>query len=158
MSQSNNQKKTIDSVKYEVSMLPPRLARKILVRIFQVLAPSAGEAFSRESEQLTQAIGPILSTLSDKLSDDDLDWMMSELAKVTTVEVAPGQEPYLNTIFDVHFRGKVGQMFKWFAFAMEVQYADFFGGSGEGLKGLLDKIKAAVSQSPSTLTGLSGDQ
>lgn len=159
MSQSDCKTKTIDGTKYGVYMLPPKLARKMLVRIFQVLAPSAGEMFSRESEEVATVIGPVLSSLADKLSDDDLDWMMSELAKVSTAEVAPSKEPFLEPLFDVHFRGRIAHMLKWFAFALEVQFSDFFDGSEGGLSGLLATIKAALaSPSPSISTGMSGDQ
>lgn len=158
MSQGDCKTKTIDGTKYGVYMLPPKLARKMLVRIFQVLAPSAGELFGRESEQLSKAIGPTLATLADRLSDDDLDWMMGELAKVSTVEMAPNKEPALGQIFDVHFMGRIGHMLKWFAFALEVQYSDFWSGSGSGLNDLLATVKAAMaSPSPSTSTGSSGD-
>ena len=159
MSQTDLQTRTIDGVKYGVYMLPPKLARKILVRIFQVLGPSAGEAFKREEQEILAAIGPILATLADRLNDDDLDWMMGELAKVSTVELEPGKAPSLGQIFDNHFRGRIGRMFKWFAFAVEVQYADFWSGSESGLSGLFSMAKAAMaSPSPSTSTGSSGDQ
>ena len=158
MSQTDLQTRTIAGVKYGVYMLPPRLARKMLVRIFQVIAPSAGEAFKREGQEILDAFGPVLATLADRLNDDDLEWMMGELAKVSTVEVEPGKAPQLDKIFDIHFRGRIGQMFKWFAFAVEVQYADFWSGSEGGLNGLLAMAKAAMaSPSPSTSTGSSGD-
>lgn len=158
MSQGDCQTRVIDGMKYGVYMLPPRLARKMLVRIFQVLAPSAGELFSREDEEVSKAIGPALSSLADRLNDDDLEWMMSELAKVTTAEIASGKEPFIGAIFDMHFRGKIAHMMKWFTFALEVQFSDFWSGSEGGLGGLIAMARAAVSQSPSTSTGSSGDQ
>jgi len=153
MSQRDSESKVIDGTKYVVYMLPPRKARKILVRIFQVMAPSAGEAVSRADDNVSNALGDILKNLADRLDDNDLEWMMGVLAEVTTVETGPNQAPYLSKFFDAQFKGKIGAMMKWFVFALGAQYGDFFEGSASDLSDQLAGLKEALgfgSQNTST--------
>lgn len=158
MSQSDSQSKTFDGTLYTVYMLPPKTARKILVRVFQVLGPSLGEAFTRDDEKLSAAIGPIVREFTDRISDEDLDWIMDALTGVTTISPGGEKTIQLRSVFDAQFKGKIGTMFKWFAFALEVQFSDFFGGSAGGLGQLLAGIKETLgSVSPSISTGASGD-
>jgi len=158
VSQRDSQTKSIDGCGYTVYMLPPKVARKILVRIFQVLGPSLGEAFSRDEEKLSAAIGPIIREFTDRLSDDDLEWMMTALADVTMIDPGGGKTIPLKGVFDGHFQGKIGSMLRWFAFALEVQFSDFFGDSVGGLGQLLAGLKETLaSASPIISTGRSGD-
>lgn len=151
MSQQDNESKTIDGAQYIVYMLPPRTARKILVKIVQTIAP----AISGDSDSVVRA----LSTVADRLNDEDLDWIMNELAKVTKVNLGGDKAPMLSGIFDAHFKGKMGVMFSWFGFALKVQYGNFWSVWGDGS---VPDIKAVLadlgSRYQSTSTGSSGDQ
>ena len=159
MSQADCKTREIDGMKYSVYMLPPKTARKMLTRIFQVAGPSIGSIIGQQDDDVSKVAGPVLAEFAGRLDDADLDWMMNDLAKITTAEVSPGKEPFIGTIFDIHFRGRIAHMFKWFVFALEVQFADFWEGSDGGLNGLLSAVRGAMaSQSQSISTGTSGDQ
>lgn len=151
MSQQDSESKTIDGVQYSVYMLPPRMARKILVKIVQSISPALGG----DEDTIVAA----LSSVADRVSDDDLDWMMNELAKVTQVHLGGDKAPMLAGIFDAHFKGKMGVMFSWFGFALKVQYGNFWSVWGDGSVPDLQAILAGLgSASQSTSTGSSGDQ
>lgn len=52
---------------------------------------------------------------------DFIQRVTEQLAKVTIVDGAP-----LPDVFELHFAGKIGSLVRWLAFALTVQYTDFF--------------------------------
>lgn len=64
------------------------------------------------------------------------------MAKQTFVVQEDGKSPRMTAVFNDHFRGRLGAMYRWFAFAMGVQFSDFFTGQGGGISRALDKVKA----------------
>ncbi|HWJ97515.1 MAG TPA: hypothetical protein VNQ33_05105, partial [Acidimicrobiales bacterium] len=129
MSQFDSQTSTIDGHSYTVRMLPARRATRMLAKLSSMIGPALG----------TLAEGGKLSDLADAkvngklfsraavalfahVDEDAVDAILMELADVTTVE--PGG--LLKPIYDVHFMGRQGALMKWAAFALRVQYADFF--------------------------------
>ena len=64
--------------------------------------------------------------LVDRVEKHKLREIITTMAEVTSVELKPGEWPGLPSIFTVHFRGRVGAMYKWLGFALRVQYGGFF--------------------------------
>lgn len=131
MSQRDSQKSIIDGHEYEVFMLAPKTARRILVEMVKVVGPALGQlvdstpgGISKIMEMDTEGIkwASIIGELSTRLDADMLDAHMSALAEKTHV----GGKP-LAGVFDLHFMGGIGTMFKWYAFALKVNYGNFTG-------------------------------
>lgn len=124
MSQLDKHEKEIGGTVYLMRMLPPKKARALLLKMTKVVAPSL-DGLSMEADVLS-ALGGV----SERLSEEDLDYAMDLLSTVTDFRLPNGNEPNLKDKFDLHFTGKLGDMFRWFAWGLSVQYADFFGESG----------------------------
>ena len=153
MAQRDSQKSKIDGHEYEVFMLPPKVARRLLVEMSKVVGPalggimSSGAGLAKLMEMSVEGVdwAAVISGLTDRLSADMLDEHMEVLAKSTHVD---GKE--LAPIFDHHFRGALGGMFKWYGFALKVNYGNFFSALESVSAPLTEAAKAKASQSQST--------
>ncbi len=148
---------TIGDVEYTVYPLDPLTAIDLSVDIGKTLGPAFGALFGgaggiEEVVERKVDFGAGAALLFQHLDKATLRAAMKTLAKVTHAGGVP-----LDPIFAAHFHGKLGVMMRWFAFALKVQFADFFEGwgGGAGLAGILASLQ---SRSPSTSTGLSGNQ
>jgi hypothetical protein len=125
MPQTQGSSETIDGIEYTVFMLPPRVARTMLVEMAKVLAPVLTSIAPGGSvKDLLGAnidLGTIATGLTDRLSPQMLDDHMNKLASAT--QVKEGGD--LSKIFDIHFRGEIGRMFKWYIFALKVNFGNF---------------------------------
>jgi hypothetical protein len=149
-------KKTlIGSHYYSVTELQASKARNLLVRIVKVAGPilsglmededlinGAPKAEGDESPSLVQRVSAVdhktlakmLVTFSDRIKEEDLEYLCAVLGEVTEVgEVGKPQNRITLDleIQEIHFKGKLSHMFKWLGFALEVQYADFFPSAGK---------------------------
>lgn len=126
MSQRDAKVFTIGEHRYEVYMLPPKVARHMLVDVGKVLAPAVGALAGKGGlESVLDSsvdVGAALGGMMDRLDHETLDRHFDALAKVTHVDGKP-----LGPIFEVHFMGAVGEQMEWFAFAMRANFEDFFG-------------------------------
>jgi hypothetical protein len=139
-----SQSKEIDEHNYLVRPLGAFPAQRLLVRIGKIVAPMAGGFKGLDSEM---DLGPAISRFFEAATPDEVEGIIKELAKNTEVD---GKA--LSPVFDIHFRGKLLSMYKWAAFALEVNYSDFFGGLG-GLASVVEMAKASLSKRPSTSSG-----
>lgn len=169
MSQLDAETKEIDGHTYKVLMLDPLVATDLLADIGQVLAPTLGAL----GGILAKEKGDTLSKVLDGFEPEDntnIDSavekavvgffqrfdkakqreFISILAKVTMVVMPDGKEPRLQDVFQIHFRGRVMSLYKWFAFALKVQYQDFFSGTSIDISRVVQKVGQATSSSPST--------
>lgn len=156
MSQRTSKKQTIDGTEYEVFMLPPKKARRILVEMTKVIGPALGGIAGKGDlgKLMDSDVSGIdwqaaISGLTEKLSDEMLDDHMSEFAKVTQVT----GKGYLSEVFDAHFTGAVDSMFKWYWFALKVNFGNFFSALESASAPLITAAKAKAakeSESPST--------
>jgi len=154
MSQLDAKRKTIDGVEYEVRMLSATRATKLLVKLGKMLGPAFAEIARGEGGLDREIDGALfagaVSALFASADPDEVDAILKELAEVT---LADGKG--LRPIYDIHFAGKIGRLMRWAAFALQVQYEDFFGALGSVLAeaGL---SSAMESPFPKASTGASG--
>ncbi len=161
----------IDGFKYRVMMLDPLIAADILADLGYLLAPVAGSIGGVFIKEKDASLGSILDGVGDDGGDDEeaglspdssIDVaiekailgfferfskqkqreLMGTMSKQTFVIQPDGNEPRLPKIFSDHFRGRIKPMYQWFAFAMKVQFRDFFTGQGDGMSRALDKVKS----------------
>lgn len=135
MSQHDSKKETIDGQTYEVYMLSPKRARAMLVEMLRIVGPALATAAQNGGGQdLTKLdLRVVAQDLFASLTPELLDQHMSSLAEVTQVD---GKT--LDKIFEIHFRGRLGTMFKWYFFAVRTNFEDFFGALG-GASSLLPR-------------------
>lgn len=148
MPQNEGQSREIDGVTYTVYHLPPRKARDMTIDIGKALGPSFGRFIdSFQTSGSVDVFAEGFRDLFDRLSKDMLNSMMEEMSAVSEADGVR-----LKGIFDVHFLGRVGPMFKWFRFALEVNFQDFF----SIWKDVMSQFQEALAQgssSQSTSTG-----
>lgn len=164
--------KTIGDHAFQVTQLPATKARKLLTRLFKLAGPSVGKALEglgktlkqpgvqkKEGEGLTINLRDLdLSKLSDAITllaqnvfEDDFEYVVAALLEGERVRIQiDGKWPVLTLeSSDLIFAGKLDQMFKLIAFALEVNFAGFFGGSG-ALTSVFANVAAPVSQPSSS--------
>lgn len=137
---------------YLVRQLPATQAHKLLLRIGKVLGPALGGGLeSVQSFELDAAkgIGKAISELFERATPDEVDAIVKAFADYSEVDGKP-----LKTMFDLHFAGKLSDMYRWLAFALEANYSDFFGVFKQAGGALAQA--AARFQSPSTSSGQPG--
>lgn len=138
----------IGGYNYHVSCIDPESAFDIFVDLVQVVAPGVAtavgglqdvfEALARarsgDSDQST--VGAILLASDDVraglralvagLDKTKMRAAMKTFSQVTTVRDGDGKASKLADVWTAHFTGRFAAQLEWFAFAIEVNYLDFF--------------------------------
>jgi hypothetical protein len=140
---------TIDGHTYRVTMLPVSKGRRLLAELFKVAGPALGDLASAAagakgvSEVKVESLAGALRQLADRLEPAFLDRLCEELAASTQLVLDGGARAVpLKQEMEFHFAGRYGAMFKWIAFALKVNYADFFGAWSGGVRALQQKAQA----------------
>lgn len=122
----------IDGLVIEVGQLQLKDARAALVRLTRAAAPALQE-FTRDG---VRKLGDVdhavviasLGKLAETLSEADLDFFCDKFGSVSKVQIGPNMVVMTPQIANTVFGGKLLTMFKWLAFAAEVNFADFLAG------------------------------
>jgi hypothetical protein len=146
------QSRDIGGVTYEVQQLPARRSMKLLARLGRLVAPlvsvaqgaaKAGGFQKLDSAVLAQSIGGLF----DALPPDEVEPLLSELFASTCIIEPSGARQPLWPVFDLRMQGKAFDVLRLAAFAVEVNFSDFFdalrAGAPQGAEG-------EPSRSPST--------
>lgn len=154
MTQVDTHTTVIEGDTYEVYMLDPHTAMDLLVDLAKIAGPAitglVGMATDKglssvlEADTSDPGVMEAVGGFFGKLDSALLRRLTDTMAKVTHVNGKP-----LPGIYAMHFRGRMGLLFRWLAFALKAQYADFL----EGLRavGAPGGGKPAMeSPSPST--------
>jgi hypothetical protein len=153
----------IDGHTYRVMMIGAKRSLRMLAQLGKMLAPALAKA--AEGGSLKSIMGADLSQIDlsgmaqmlvDRLDEDALVRIVEDLAAVTTFSDHGKDWPNLGAAYDIHFAGRLASLAKWLAFALEVQFGDFFGVLGSLAKSGAAQAIASASPSPSTSTGRSG--
>lgn len=146
MSQQTGERTTIDGIEFECFMLDPWVANDILHELFKLVGPSIGDLVGAASaggdaksiketmqdrELLGKKLDPALlsqgvSGLFMRLDANTTRSIMERLASVTTVKGGTGSGK-LESTFQAVFIGKMGTMYKWAGWALQVQFKSLFG-------------------------------
>jgi hypothetical protein len=134
------QSKRIGDTEYTVTPLGFRDARRVLVRVGNILGPKLADLLSSidlakglkasdvfETEAM-RAIGDLLGRIEDK----DLQFLEDAFSNTTTIVVdsAPDKSPLLvHAIKAGHFDLRLPEFFAWIGFCLFVNFARFFTGS-----------------------------
>lgn len=147
---------TLGDFRYEVTQFGAKEGRRVLFRLTKMLGPAAaGLVKGSKKDDPWARLGTALTSVLESAKEEDFEYLCDALSRVTKVykrlESSTGQEIALDLekVFDSHFRGRFQDMLAWLAFAIKVNFADFFGGKdlGSGLLGALG-LTNVQSESP----------
>jgi hypothetical protein len=137
---------------YKVTQLDALKGRRAFTRLAKLLGPAFAQLQGEGTDD--EKVARALTSLVDRMSEDDVDFFCDAFAELTEVSGGAYKKaaPQLDTVFATHFAGNYLEMTRWLIFAMKVNFSSFFGGAGA----LLGQA-ASASTSPTTSTGSSGD-
>lgn len=124
----STQQREIDGTTFEVSQLDVKVSRAVFVRLGRVLGPAlaefgkVGDVKSLLDVDHSVAFGAI-SKLLMNASEEDLEFFCQTFMKKS--KFIPPEGTGLIGLVDLAFTGRLLTMFKWLAFAIEVNYSDF---------------------------------
>ena len=119
--------KKIGGCEYKVTQLGAIKGRGAFLRLVRCIGPVFAELAGKSGKGAKDIdIGALFSRL--ELSEDDLTFFCDTFAEKTFVTLPDGKMPRLDKVFDEHFAGSYSYMVQWLAFAVKVNFADFFDG------------------------------
>ena len=123
--------KEIDGVRYACDMMPATKAHKTLIELTAMVGrpvivaiakgASGGDLGESEVDSLAE-VGTAL--LFDRLTPDSSDQVIQNVLDGVRSEGVGNLSDRIT--FDQHFRGRIVHLYKVFAWAVEVNYRDFF--------------------------------
>lgn len=154
------QRTEIDGVKYICEMMPATKAHKVLIELLDILGRPAlvaiatgagGKGFDAGIDVIAEVASRLLT---EKLTPDSSDRIIKiALDGVKAEGVGAVNE---EKIFDNHFRSRILHLYKVFAWAIRVNYMDFFNAADSnpsisGVKSLLGKVSVTLTAMMSSL-------
>ena len=128
------QEQSINGIKFKVTQLGFADGIELLTMLGRIIGPAISD--SKKAASPAAMIGDIIG----RLSFTEIFSITEKLAKSTRIEREPGRWPVLEP--EVDLAGRYDLATRWLAFALEVNYGDFFG-EGALLSGVLNQ--AALS-------------
>jgi hypothetical protein len=148
-----SQEKVIGEFAYTVQQLPATRSLKLLHRLGKVAGMGLTQLASSGFEEITKAdAGPVIAAVAAILRDTEPDETVGIIKELLVSSYAVGRDGKVDLgtpAFDNHFQGHLGDLFQVVAFALEVNYADFFGGLFAKLGAAKRAAKAPSSQAAS---------
>lgn len=151
------EEKQIGETHYRVTQLPGSKGQRLLVHLYKIAGPAMAEllrgfdgAVAMDSV-LDMDLGFLANAvidLADRINDDELEDLVTRLAASTEISVDQERWLQLKDCKEQHFAGNYKELFLWLGFALEVNYADFFGGS-DGFRDAMSKLATPTEQAPS---------
>lgn len=137
--------KEIGGVVYEVQQLPARRALRLVARLGKVLGVLIGSVSTGGRGVGDLDLGDALAGVFDRVTPDEQDAILGELFASTTIVEPSGAKVPFWSVIDTRMQGKVFDVYKVAAFAMEVNFADFFAAPPAAPQG-----EGAAPKSPGT--------
>lgn len=129
--QSHSKKKVIDGKTYDVYMLSATTGLTTFLRLVRIGGPAIGIAIKGVGLKDLKSIGDIdldkidfeaiVRQVFQSEEEETILDITAKLAEKTFVEGQP-----LQPMYEMHFQGKMGKLFRWLTFALEVNFSDFF--------------------------------
>jgi hypothetical protein len=154
MGQNKPVKETIEGKAYEMYMLPPMVSHDLFVDVVKMVGPSLGpvidKLFSKAQgkkvkDLMDMEIGAdffakAADSLFQNLKKETIENLIEKFKEVTHVSVSGKMVP-LTQVFDIHFQGDLGPMYKWLGWGMKVQW-------GKSLSTLIGGVKIPAVGNP----------
>lgn len=149
------QEHTLGNRVYKIQQLGSTDARRVFLRVLKALGPAVAAAGGKGDDEATAAA---IGTLCEKLSDADLDYLVTTFAKVTRVSPTdnPNVEFVLGNIVEEEFAGKMGRMLGWLWACLKTNYATFLDDLPAEVRSGLMVLMTRTETSTPAPTGQSG--
>lgn len=160
----DEQFREIDGVKYTCTMMPATKAHKVLIELVATIGRPALVAIatgfgSKIDSGIEEVVDVATALLTEKLTPDtSLHLLRTMLDGVAAEGVGSFAK---DAVFDEHFRGKIMHLYRLVAWAISVNYSDFFAGarSNTSVRNALDLGTQALQVLTATmLSGVSAMQ
>ncbi len=125
---------------YQIYPLPALKSIKVATRLIQILGPSFGDVVAGLNIKSGKVdlgaldmniIGKGVATLAGVLKEGDLEYLIENvLGEYVKLETDNKIIDLTKAFSDVHFAGKVGELFKVLFAALKENFGDFLGASG----------------------------
>lgn len=144
--------KTIDEKDYEIWHIPAKEGSEIILKLAKLVLEPLGVGFGKQKlaslEDVELDFGNIVTTLSSRLNETDVQQIMQTLFKYVHIKTETGG--FIPVDINRDFTGKIMHMYKVFFSAMEVNFADFLSElKGSVLAGsIIKKIQTKSSEKP----------
>lgn len=147
----------IDGHRYEMTMFGATQATDVFYLLWKVLFPSVGTLIDATSKPKGENDTPsildmdlassegvkMLMVLTDRLKRDDLEFVINALRKQTHVGINGSEKTVpLSGVYEMHFSGRFGSLFKWIGWGIKVQFANF----PDAFASLMQHAQAAMPQ------------
>lgn len=140
---------------YRVTQFGAKQANRVLVSLFKLVGGGFADLVSTPGEAEAR-LGAAVAALQKSVSADDLNAVCDAFASKTKLILqaqlngGPQEVPQdLAPMFDDHFAGaSYPDLFRWLAFAIEVNYASFLGANGTSLSDLMGMVKKSPEAKP----------
>lgn len=124
----------IDGDRYEMTLFGATQGYRLFHRLFRILGPSFGKLMDavvdtgdiRDVDLSSDVVAAGIRALTESVKESDLDYVIDAMKKCT--HVGPGGTEKtipLSGVFEVHFQGRIGTMFKWLGWGLQTQYGSF---------------------------------
>ena len=123
----------IDGDLYEMTLFGATQGYRLFHRLFKMFGPSFGQLIDAVADTDIQDVNlssagvvSALRSLSESVTEADLDVLIDALRKQTHVGVGGIEKTVpLSGVFELHFSGRLGTMFKWLGWSLKIQYGSF---------------------------------
>lgn len=132
-------RKEIEGLHFEVTQLGFAKSRQVFVRLSKALGPALAAFLDGKQSLASVDLRGALVDLLDRLSEADLVAVSDALMTDAKVSRDGTKWPFLKDQAEEIFAGRMLTYFQWLAFALEVNYSDFFG----ALRGLAGPAQGA---------------
>ncbi len=136
--------RVFDDMAVTVQQLPAMRGVKLSRKLMTVAAPVVGALQGLSLDKDVSTLGDAVAKALEQFSEKDLDELIRTLLETAKVETE-GRIAPLMPLFDGLFAGKILTVYKVVAFALEVNFADFF----EAFRALKAAPPAAPAEGPS---------
>lgn len=156
MSQAQPHKTTIGEFGYVMHMLPPMRSHRLFLKVIKMVGPALGPVFDTffsatkskgglDQEVPAEFFSRAAAALFGDLDEKVVEAVIEAFKEVTVVD---GRGKLDGGQFDIHFLGKLDEMYCWLAWGMQVQWGKSVGAL---LKRATERGAAAVAglESPS---------
>lgn len=124
----------IDGHKYTLVQSPATVALKNMATLTKLIGEPLAMAAGGMNEDVGAFLPKAVKVLSEKLDEDKVVGLVKDLLKSAVYNGQP-----VTAIFDTHFQGRLGSMFKLLLEVLKHQYADFFDILSASLQGPAEK-------------------
>lgn len=133
----------VDGESYTITMFTPTKALAVLTKLTKMVGQPLSQAAGGLNGNVEDVMPKVMEALGEKLDEKSVETLIkTDLMSA----VLYGNQPVLG-IFDMHFQGKIGTVFKLCYEVVRFNFDDFLGGLADAMGRVTAKGSSARKQS-----------